>query len=154
MAGDYFGFRPSPTEWRAVAVGTAPPSCFSDEIAIDFPSVDQLVPRVRDRFFGHAEVGTLAIRLPVSRRAAARGTPVLLDVPLRGTCDRCGGRGETWSEVCRACDGSGHTVVPHAVRVWVPAGVTDGTRLAVRVSAPRTVPVQVEVLIEVGPSLA
>ncbi len=154
MARDDFGFRLSQAERRARAAGLVPPSCFSDEIAIDFPSVGQLVPRVRDRFFGHADTGTLVVPLLVSRREARRGTTVPLDLPLRGTCDRCGGRGETWSDACVACDGSGHTVVRCGVRVSVPAGVTDGTRLHLRVSTPLAVPLLLEIRVAIDDTLA
>jgi DnaJ-class molecular chaperone len=49
-------------------------------------------------------------------------------VPLRLTCHQCGGRGESWTEICDRCAGSGSVVLHHVVQVTVPAGVLDGDR--------------------------
>ena len=88
--------------------------CFADEVAIDFPSV---APAVE----------VLATELRLSMVEARRGLVVPLDVPMRGTCSRCGGRGETWTEPCLRCQGSGTELRHHQLQVAVPAGVLDGT---------------------------
>jgi hypothetical protein len=155
VARDRFEFHSSHFERGIVAASATTPGCFSDEVAIDFPSVDELVPRVRDRFFGPCpDAGTVTLLVSVSPREAFRGTTVPLEVPLRRTCDLCGGRGETWSEACVACDGSGHAIVRYPVRVSIPAGVIDGARLRVRVSSPLAMPVLVDVCVAIGHSLA
>lgn len=153
MYRDHFGPPPPRVDWnawdtkRSVA---APHDCFADEVAIDFPSVTQLVSRVRDRFLGvPADAGTLRAEVTVSRREASQGTIVPLEVPLQRTCASCGGRGETWAERCAACCGIGHSLVRHPVRVSVPAGVVDGARLRFRVSSPTAVPLRVEVRVAV-----
>lgn len=129
-------------------------ACFADEIAIDFPSVGHLVERVRDAFLGERADGddTHTAEVLVSRRDARTGIVVPLDVPLRGTCQPCGGRGETWAEPCAECRGTGESLVRQPVRVSVPAGVADGARLRFRVSSPDAAPVRVEVRVAIPKS--
>jgi hypothetical protein len=128
--------------------------CFADEIAIDFPSVGHLLERVRRGFLGeHAggpdDVATHRAEVSVSSRDAWKGTVVPLDVPLRGTCSLCGGRGETWTEPCAACCGTGELLLSHAVRVSVPAGVAHGARIRFRINRPHAAPLRVEVRVAV-----
>src|SRR4051812_16526732 len=95
--------------------------CFADEIAIDFPSVELAVERMRYAFLGErADDGVLRRELLVSRREAWDGLVVPIDVPIRGLCRPCGGRGETWTELCQACRGTGASLLHHSVRVTVP----------------------------------
>jgi DnaJ-class molecular chaperone len=131
-----------------------PHGCFADEIAIDFPSVGNLVERVRNRFLGHGSDGadapaTHTAEVSLSRRDATTGTVVSLEVPLRGTCRLCGGRGETWAEPCAACCGTGEALVQRPVRLTVPAGVADGARLRFRVHAPHAAPLRVVVRVAI-----
>lgn len=128
------------------------PDCFEDEVAIDFPSVDELVDRVREAFLGDDIVEGLRMvthQVRLSNGEARRGAIVPLELPLTGTCPVCGGRGEVWTEPCLACCGSGDWLVHHPVRVSVPAGVADGARFRFRVRAPHAVPVRVEVHVAV-----
>ncbi len=127
--------------------------CFKDEIAIDFPSVDGLVDRARDAFLGpDAEVDsqTLTHEVRLSNGEARHGAIVPLDLPLKGTCGRCGGRGEVWTEPCHVCCGSGERLVRHPVRVSVPPGVAHGTRFRFRVTAPQSLSVRVELRVAIG----
>lgn len=127
--------------------------CFADEVAIDFPSVSHMMERVRRAFLGEgagdpgdsSDGDTHVAHLSLSTRDAWRGAIVPLELPLRGTCAGCGGRGETWSEPCVACCGTGDRLVRHPVRVSVPAGVADGARLRYRVLPPHAAPLRVEV---------
>jgi len=124
--------------------------CFADEVAIDFPSVGHMMERVRQAFLGEAagdtsDGDTHVTHLSLSTRDAWRGAIVPLELPLRGTCPTCGGRGETWSEPCVACRGTGEQLVRHPLRVSVPAGVAEGTRLRYRVRRPQAAPLRVEV---------
>jgi len=125
--------------------------CFADEIAIDFPSVEPAVERMRNGFLGQCpgdEVDDLLRReVHVSRREAFDGLVVPIQVPIRGTCRRCGGRGETWTEPCDECRGTGALLLHHAVRVSLPPGVADGARFRFRVSSPGAASVRVEVRI-------
>ncbi len=130
----------------------ATPDCFEDEVAIDFPSVDGLIDRVRDAFLGVEFVEGLRMvtrEVRLSNGEARRGAIVPLDLPITGTCPTCGGRGEVWTEPCLACCGSGDWLVHHPVRVSVPAGVADGARFRFRVLAPHAQPVRVEVHVAV-----
>ena len=59
---------------------------------------------------------------------AFEGTTVPLGIPVRQTCLRCGGRGETWQEWCGLCGGCGDVPAFHDVELRVPAGVREGER--------------------------
>ncbi len=82
-----------------------PHDCFADEIAIDFPSVGHLVERVRDAFLGERAGGddTHMTEVSLSIRDASVGTVVGMEVPLRGTCTPCGGRGGTAIRSASGC---------------------------------------------------
>jgi molecular chaperone DnaJ len=45
------------------------------------------------------------------------------------TCPKCQGRGEIISAACPACEGRGHIRQKRSLRVRIPAGVDDGSRL-------------------------
>lgn len=47
-------------------------------------------------------------------------------------CPRCGGRGSVIEDPCPTCAGSGIERRPREVKVRIPAGVTDGTRIKVK----------------------
>ena len=129
--------------------------CFADEIAIDFPSVGNVVERMRDAFLGErvdADVVRAAVSL--SQREAFAGHVVSLRVPVRITCPNCGGRGETWTEPCAACRGTGDTLVHHPWRLSVPPGGADGARFRFRISSPHAAPIRVEVRVAVRSSAA
>lgn len=124
---------------------------FADEIAIDFPSISEVVDRIRDGFFGAEEAGdeSLSAEILLSPREAFDGVTVPLEVPVRSTCPLCGGRGESWMEPCRGCAGTGAWHLPHRVRLSVPAGVSDGARFRFTITAPHTLPTHVEVRVAV-----
>jgi hypothetical protein len=125
--------------------------CFDDEIAIDFPSLDAVVERMRDGFLGADSAKSAHnTAISLSPRQAFAGATIPLDIPLRHTCAHCGGRGETWAEPCTACAGSGECFRSRQVRVLVPAGVTDGTRFSFLVAAPQAVPTRIEVTVLVA----
>jgi hypothetical protein len=127
--------------------------CFADEIAIDFPSVGLVVDRMRDAFLGHREdAGTLNViqtEVSLSREDAWRGIVLPIEVPIRGTCQRCGGRGETWTEPCDRCAGSGQSLFHTSVRFPLPARVADGALFRFRVNSPDAAPVRVEVRVAI-----
>ena len=81
-----------------------------------------------------------------ARRTAA---VVSVDVPIRGLCRHCGGRGGTWSERCADCHGTGTRLEAHCVRVTLPPGVADGARIRFRVSSPGVDSVRVEIRIAI-----
>jgi len=126
-----------------------PQDCFADEIAIDFPSVDLAVERMRNAFLGEHEGDLLRREVLVSRREAWDGLVVPIDVPLRGLCRHCGGRGGTWTEPCADCRGTGTWLQHHSVRVTLPPGVADGARIRFCVSSPGADSVRVEIRIAI-----
>jgi hypothetical protein len=128
--------------------------CFSDEIAIDFPSVSRVVDRMRDRFLGEPAEDPEIVRadISLSPREAVDGHIVPVDVPVRLTCPHCGGRGETWTEPCILCSGSGDALFHHPVRVTVPPGVADGACFRFRLRSRDALPVRVEVHVAVRPA--
>ena len=155
MSRDQFRHPPMPTLWDAIRSASVGYECFADEIAVDFPPVGPLVERERDAFLGRSiELDTLQTEVSLSSREAARGTVVRLEVPLRGTCDSCGGRGETWPEPCDSCRGTGESPIRKRVLLSVPPGVSDGARFRFRVRTPQTSPVRVEVRVAVRRSAA
>ena len=127
-----------------------PHECFADEIAIDFPSVGRVVDQIRDAFLGErADADVVSTELSLSREEAWRGLVVPLDVPIRGLCPSCGGRGETWTERCDRCCGTGASLFLHSVRLAVPARVADGARFRFRLSSPHAASVRVEVRVAI-----
>ncbi len=131
-----------------------PHSCFADEIAIDFPAVGRVVDGMRHAFLGEAEErDVVAAEVSVSRREAAGGHVVYLSLPVSGTCLTCGGRGESWTEPCTECAGTGASLFNHPVRLALPAGVADGATFRFRLTSPQTGPVRVEVRVAVQSTL-
>ena len=150
MATDRFRSLPPFAARDDASATIASVNYFADEVAIDFPSLHRIVPRVRDRFLGaDSDDDLLRTVVSLSHREARSGTIVPLDVPMCTTCTQCAGRGGTWAEHCGACCGAGHAVVHNPVRVTVPQGIAHGARLYLRVHAPSAIPVRVEVRITV-----
>ena len=121
----------------------------NDEVAIDFPSVSTVLDRMRHAFFGGGPSATLSAEIILSPREAFDGVTVPLDVPLRRTCPRCGGRGETWAEWCVSCRGLGEVPTRHEMRVRVPAGVRSGAFFRFSVTPPGAPATHVEVRVRI-----
>ena len=127
--------------------------CFADEIAIDFPSVGNVVDRMRTAFLGeHAETDVLRAEVSLSQREAFAGHVVSLKVPVRITCPNCGGRGETWTEPCGLCRGTGESVFQQALRVTVPPRVADGACVRFRLKSPEAEAIRVELRVAIRSS--
>jgi DnaJ-class molecular chaperone len=146
------GFRPFGSGAVAVAGGDVrqDASCFADEVGIDFPSVSQAVDRMRRAFLADERGAALSAAIRLSVREACEGATVPLEVSLRCTCDRCGGRGETWAEPCRRCAGSGSEILRHQLQVSVPAGVIDGARFNFTVTPRHHPPTRIELRVLVA----
>ena len=124
--------------------------CFADEIAIDFPSVDRVVERIRDRFLGEREdADVVCAEVSLTKFEAWKGHVVPIELPVRTTCAHCGGRGETWTEPCAACDGSGQSLSNHSVQVAVPPRVPDGAKLRFRYTSRDASSIRVEVRVAI-----
>jgi DnaJ-class molecular chaperone len=129
--------------------------CFADEIAIDFPSVGNVVDRMRTAFLGeHVETGVLRAEVSLSQREALAGHVVSLKVPVRITCPNCGGRGETWTEPCGLCRGTGESLFHQALRVSVPPRVADGACVRFRLKSPDAASIRVELRVAIRTSAA
>ena len=129
--------------------------CFADEIAIDFPSVERVVDRMRDAFLGErVDADVLRAEVSLTQREASGGLVVTLKVPVRVTCPNCGGRGETWAEPCGLCRTTGASLIVHPMRVAVPRGVADGALLRFRLRSPDASSVRVEVRVAIRSSAA
>jgi hypothetical protein len=127
--------------------------CFADEIAIDFPSVGNVVDRMRTAFLGeHADAGVLRAEVSLSQREALAGHVVSLKVPVRITCPNCGGRGETWTEPCALCRGTGESLFQRALRVSVPPRVADGACVRFRLKSPDASSIRVELRVAIRSS--
>jgi len=125
-------------------------NAFADEVDVDFPSVSNLVGRMRGTFFGPPLARPLSAEVRLTPRQADAGVSVPLDVSLRHTCPVCGGRGEVWLDPCGVCSGSGGGLLPHQFQVVVPPGVRDGAYLhfdVTRSYAPTTL-VQVRISVQ------
>ena len=127
--------------------------CFADEIAIDFPSVGNVVDRMRDAFLGErVDADVLHAEVSLSRREALAGHVVSLKVPVRITCPNCGGRGETWTEPCALCLGTGESLFHQALRVSVPPRVADGACVRFRLKSPDASSIRVELRVAIRSS--
>ena len=124
-------------------------SWFADEIAIDFPSVSSVLDRMRDAFFTDEPLITMSAQMVLTAREAFDGVTIPMDVPLRRTCPRCGGRGEVWTEWCVTCAGLGEVSAAHSLHVRVPAGVREGARFRFSVTPPGAPPTVVELRISI-----
>ena len=104
---------------------------------------------MRHSFFGATRESDRAADLVVTPREAFWGAVVPLDVPVTRTCGRCGGRGEVWNDWCGECGGRGDRPDRQPVRVRIPAGVHDGTRIRFRVCASGIRPTVVDARIRI-----
>src|SRR4051812_29062159 len=81
--------------------------CFADDVVVDFPSMASAVERIRRGFLGEERTAPLGAAIRLTEHEARAGVTVPLQVPVRCTCRHCGGRGETWTESCACCGGTG-----------------------------------------------
>ena len=129
--------------------------CFADEIAIDFPSAGRVTERIRAAFLGERlDADVVHADVSLSPREAVGGRVLSVNVPVRTTCRHCGGRGETWTERCDRCDGTGESRCSRPVRVTLPRGVAHGARVRFRLTSPDAPSLRVEVHIAVRSSAA
>jgi hypothetical protein len=118
-------------------------ACFADEAGIDFPAVAVAVERMRHAFVRDDGSRVIDVPVGVGRASAQRGGDVSVELPVRRTCERCGGRGEAWDEPCQPCAGAGHTEERRDVTIALPRGLADGDRLLVRLGGRHIVPTAV-----------
>jgi molecular chaperone DnaJ len=94
------------------------------------------------QFFGGARPGARPRRAPrrgadqelsieVGFTEAVRGTTVTLPVQRQLQCGTCGGSGHASGAGCPSCHGAGTVISTERLRVKIPEGVSDGTRVRV-----------------------
>ena len=124
---------------------------FSDEVVVDFPSMDAVVDRIREQFVGLDDgAASHSAEILLTPRDAFRGVRVPLQVPIRRTCQGCGGRGEVWTDRCPDCSGSGDALGHYEVQLSVPAGVRHGTQFRFCVTPRSARPTLVEITIAIA----
>ena len=123
--------------------------CFADEVVIDFPSVALAVDRIRRGFLVDEPPPRWQTTVVVSASEARRGVTTPLEVPVRLTCYQCGGRGESWTERCPRCHGTGALLLHHVVQVTIPSGVIDGDRFYFSVVPRHHTPTRIELQVRV-----
>ena len=124
--------------------------CFSDEVVIDFPSVAPAVDRVRSSFLVSERSEALSATIDVTPREAVEGATLPLEVPVRCTCTGCGGRGESWTEPCARCAGTGTRLFAHQLQVRLPPGVRDGARFQFTVTPRHNPSTRIELHVRVS----
>lgn len=124
-------------------------SCFADEVIVDFPSMATAVDRIRRAFLADDRTPPIRTAIELSRREAREGATLPLEVPVRCTCRRCGGRGESWTATCDVCSGTGVELRRHHLQVSVPAGVADGAHFTFSVTARHNPPTRIELRVRV-----
>jgi molecular chaperone DnaJ len=118
----------------------------TDEVDIDFPSMAAVTDRILRTFRDPAaRVRPVRAEILVSPREASEGISVPLEVPMRATCHRCGGRGESWTGWCGHCEGTGEWSLRQRVHFAIPPGVSDGSRFRFRLDRADAAPTLVEV---------
>lgn len=124
---------------------------FRDEVAVDFPSLGAAADRMRDSFLAaDGTVAPLRAEIRLSPNDARESRHVPIELALRSTCPACGGRGETWSESCQTCAGTGDGITRHQVHVRLPSGVRDGARFFFSVTPPHAPATVIDVRVTVG----
>ena len=101
---------------------------FADEVAIDFPSVSDLLDSMRHAFFGADALEELSAEVDPDSARSVSGHDCSDGDSRPPDCLQCGGRGETWQESCELCGGCGDLRTFHDVELRVPAGVRGGER--------------------------
>ena len=148
---DTVDWAPGPRDAAAAGRPARAVGRFDDEIAIDFPSIDDALDRMRAAFFGRLDAAPLVTaEVCLTPHEAFFGAVVPLRVPVRAVCRACGGRGEIWREPCGACAGTGEVIASHDLRLEVPPGVADGATVRIGVTAPAAPTTLVDVRIAIA----
>ncbi len=69
--------------------------------------------------------------IEIGFKEAVTGTTAVLPVQRQVTCSKCGGSGNVRGRMCPACHGAGVVISTERLRVKIPAGVKDGSRVRV-----------------------
>lgn len=110
---------------------------------VDFDGVGgfQDLGDIFGQFFGGARPGRTRnapqrgsdqdLAVEVSFAEAAQGTTVAIPVQRQLRCSDCGGSGSVRRGACPSCHGAGAVISTERLRVRIPEGVADGTKVRV-----------------------
>jgi len=106
--------------------------CFADRSPSTFRRSETWSIAWRTAFLGGAcRDRLLRAEVSLSQREAAAGHVGLAEsAGSESPAPNCGGRGETWTEPCALCLGTGESLFHQALRVSVPPRVADGAACA------------------------
>ena len=83
--------------------------------------------------FGHqAGQADMEAELTLSLSDLIRGGQQSFSFGRQAVCRECGGRGRLKNRICPACGGAGHTTESREMRVNLPKGLRDGTRIRLK----------------------
>jgi len=69
--------------------------------------------------------------IEIDFKDAVRGTTAVLPVQRQITCSTCGGAGNVHGRVCPACHGAGVVISTERLRIKIPEGVQNGSKIRV-----------------------
>lgn len=70
--------------------------------------------------------------ITVEFKEAVLGTSTVIKVRIQKPCNSCNGYGNKQGRICSVCRGSGVVLGEESVRVRIPAGVEEGTKLRIK----------------------
>ena len=76
--------------------------------------------------------GDMESELHLSLADVLRGGTQALTFSYKSVCPECGGRGRQKTRVCPACRGEGHSLENKEIRVNLPRGLRNGTRIRLK----------------------
>lgn len=109
---------------------------FSDVGSTGFPDLGDLF----GQFFGGSRPSAKPRRrdgvdqemsLDIDFKDSVHGTSIVLPVQRQVRCQTCGGSGLEGRTACSSCRGSGSVVATERIRVKIPEGIADGSKVRV-----------------------
>ena len=76
--------------------------------------------------------GDMESELHLSLADVLRGGTQALTFSYKSACPECGGRGRQKTRACQACRGEGHSLETREIRVNLPKGLRNGTRIRLK----------------------
>lgn len=76
--------------------------------------------------------GDMESELHLSLADVLRGGQQSLTFSYKSLCPECGGRGRQRARACQACRGEGHSLETREIRVNLPKGLRNGTRIRLK----------------------
>ena len=101
--------------------------------SVKLTSTDPPLPEPSSAPSETAEAAPESVVLVLPPAEALAGTRRVIQFTVTEPCSKCGGSGSAGSirRRCRRCKGTGHVEIERQLRLRIPAGVEDGTKLLV-----------------------